>query len=236
VRLGKPRHRRRRERLDLESLDRLRCRELPEHEPKGVGAVELVVPVAGENECVSSLDPASEQLQDVERGLVRPVQILDHEDGRRVRSKLVYERGGDVVWSGPSLDEALEVSARATGAIQQRPKRPRREESVAGALQDSRRSGALLAKTSRECCLSNAGLAGDKAKSTAAVAGVRERVVELLEKIVPFEQVGRVDRMQWNEAHHSYDAPRRRGVQEEVPPRAVSLEIRQIAKAQAPLH
>ena len=88
VRLGKRRHRRRREGLELEPLDRLAARELAEHEPERVGAVELVVAVAGENESGNALDPANEQLQDVERGLVRPVQVLDDQDRRRPRPQL----------------------------------------------------------------------------------------------------------------------------------------------------
>ena len=124
-----------------------------------MGAVELVVAVAGENESGSTLDPASEQLQDVERGLVRPVQVLDDQDRRRPRPQLAHERRRDLVRSGAALDQLLELTAGDLSDVEQRPERTRREQRVAGARQDPRRPAVLLAKPSQQRCLPDSGLA-----------------------------------------------------------------------------
>ena len=119
-----------------------------------MGAVELVVAVGGEYESGSTLDPADEELQHVERGLVRPVHVLDDQDRRRPRPQLAHERRRDHVRSGAALDELLELAARELGDVEQRPERPRREQGVAGAPQDPRARRAAR-RTAHETRLSD---------------------------------------------------------------------------------
>ena len=66
----------------LHPADRRTRGELAEHDPQRIGDVELVVAVAGDDERGHRLDPAGEQAEDVERRLVGPVHVLEHEDGR----------------------------------------------------------------------------------------------------------------------------------------------------------
>jgi hypothetical protein len=79
---GELRDRGGRKRSELEPRDRLARRQLADHEPKRMRPVELVVPVGGDDQGRNPLHSAGEQPQHVERGLVRPVHILEHEDGR----------------------------------------------------------------------------------------------------------------------------------------------------------
>ena len=59
-------------------------------------SVELVVPVGGEHERIGPVDPAAEHAQDVERRLVRPMHVLEHEQ-RRSRERR-EELGGYLSW------------------------------------------------------------------------------------------------------------------------------------------
>ena len=55
-------------------------------------AIELVVAVAGEHERGNGLDLAREQPQHVERRLVGPVEVLEHEDRRAAPAQLADQR------------------------------------------------------------------------------------------------------------------------------------------------
>ncbi len=98
VRLCELCDRRRRELHELHATNRAARRQLAEHPPQRVDTVELVVPIGREHERRDSFDPPDEQPQNVERGLVRPVQILEDEDARHP-PQLTQERNRDLVRS-----------------------------------------------------------------------------------------------------------------------------------------
>ena len=56
------------------------ARQRAEHHAQRVRAVEFVVAVGGDHERRQRLDPARQQPDDVERRLVGPVQVLEHDD------------------------------------------------------------------------------------------------------------------------------------------------------------
>ena len=62
--------------FDPEPLNRLIGRPIPQHDPEGVSAVELVVAVTGEDEGGHGAHPATEQSKNVQRGFVRPVHVF----------------------------------------------------------------------------------------------------------------------------------------------------------------
>ena len=76
VRLGELRDRPRREQDEFHPPDVLGRRQLSEHDPERMRRVELIVAVAGDDEDWHRLHPAGQQPEDVERRLVRPVQVL----------------------------------------------------------------------------------------------------------------------------------------------------------------
>ena len=74
VRLGQRDDRRLRERFELEPP--WPAHQLAKHEAELLGAVELVIPIARQHESGRRIDPRREHDEHVERGLVRPMQIL----------------------------------------------------------------------------------------------------------------------------------------------------------------
>jgi len=92
---------------------RRRCQHA-EHDPGRVVSVELVIPEARDHECGCALDPAPDEPEDVERGLVRPVDVLEDQDGRAVL-ELGHQRRDDVVRPRARLDEPAEIPAGSFG-------------------------------------------------------------------------------------------------------------------------
>ena len=111
-----------------------------------MGAIELVVPVAGENKRRNRSDPALEEPQDVKRGLVRPVHILEHHDRRHLPAELTHQRSHDLVAPAATRHKLLELTAGELGDVEKRPQRTRREQGVASTPQDSRRPTTIIAK------------------------------------------------------------------------------------------
>jgi predicted nucleotidyltransferase len=191
-RLGKLGDGRRRERLDLQTADDLVRRELAEHDPERMGAVDLVVAVAGENERGDRLEPSRQQPEDVERRLVGPVDVLEDEDRRRRGRQLAGERGRHLVWPRAGLDEALELAARPLGDLEQRPERSRSEEGIAGAPEDSRRVAVLVAEAPQQRRLPTAGLAADEHQAAVRALGDGgQRVSERRQMARALEQLAR---------------------------------------------
>ena len=76
-----------------------------------MGAVELLVAVAGDDERRHRFGPAGHQPQHVKRRLVRPMDVLEHQDRRRRRLELAQQRCRDVVRLRPPFDVILELAA-----------------------------------------------------------------------------------------------------------------------------
>ena len=91
VRLGQILHRPLRQRLEPQARDG-RPRQLAQNSAERVGPAHLVVAVGEDDERRSGLDSAREQADEVERGAVGTVQILEHDHVRRPPAKLVEER------------------------------------------------------------------------------------------------------------------------------------------------
>jgi hypothetical protein len=124
-----------------------------------VGQVELVVPVTGDDQGRNGLNSAGKQSQHVERRLVRPVHVLQHEDSRRTCPQFAHERRDNLVWLHATRYDLLELAAGAIGDLEQWTERRRGEKWIAAAPEDPRRLTALCAEAPQECCLSHAGLA-----------------------------------------------------------------------------
>jgi hypothetical protein len=188
VRLCHLRHSRRREGLDLQAADRASRRELPEHEPEWVGAIEFVVPVARDDECGDGLDSATEHRKDIERRLVGPVEVVQHEHRRRPLPEFTHECGRELVRPGTRSQKLLELPARDLGDVEEGAERTRREQSVAVTPQDPCRAGRLVAELPQESGLPNSRLAADEHEPpTPGVVHGNERVVERSELARPLE-------------------------------------------------
>ena len=83
VRLRERQDRVPRERWDLESAGRGPGCERAEHHPKRMCPIELVVSVAEDDERGDRIDPSADQPDNVERRLIRPLDVVEDEDRRR---------------------------------------------------------------------------------------------------------------------------------------------------------
>src|SRR5437588_4919665 len=143
-------------------------------------AVKLIVSVTGKDERGDRLDSSREEPQNVERRLVRPVDVLEDEDGSSSSAQLACERRDDFVRPGLARDDLAELPARALRDGKQRTKRSGREERIAVAPQDSRRRTALFAEAAQECRLPHTSFATDE--HDPASCGALDRVKRFFER------------------------------------------------------
>ena len=129
----------------------------------------LVVAVGDDDQRGRSGDTTTEDAEHVERRLVSPVHVLEHEHHRL--TQLLQQRQRHLARVPAGLDVQREPSADLHGDVEVRPER-RHGELLAGAEQnaplDPRDEGA------HERRLAHARLATDKQKSSALAAGVRQ--------------------------------------------------------------
>ena len=92
--------------------------------------VELLLAIADGEHGADRLDAASDESEDVERRLVGPVDVFDHDDGRPT-AKLVDQRGRDRVGNWVAAQELEECATRRRGDVVQRTERLRRAQPVA---------------------------------------------------------------------------------------------------------
>jgi len=128
------------------TADPLSGGEFPEHDAQRMCAVELVVPVTDNDKRRNSLQPAPDEPEDVQGGLIRPMDIIEDDDRRRPPLELPRELEDDLMWLAPARNELRELAARDLRDIDKRSKRPRSEERVTRAPQDSRISALVPAK------------------------------------------------------------------------------------------
>ena len=170
-----------RQRREPQPVGRVAARELAERDPQRVGAVELVVAVAGDEQRRDGRDAAAEQAQHVERRLVGPVHVLEHDDRRLAAGQLAQQRRGDRVGGGAVGDGLRELAAGDRGDVGQRSERGQREERVAVAPEDPRRLRPALAEAAQEHGLADAGLARHEHEPAARAARRLEGGVEHVE-------------------------------------------------------
>jgi len=175
------------ERLELQPRDACRRREPADHDSQRVRGRELVVPVGKEDERGRRLRSASEQAEQVERRLVRPVHVLQ-EEHRRPRAQLVEQRGEHVVRPRAARDEPGERLADLGRDVGDRPERAGREERVARTLQHAHVRRALGAKAPDERRLSDTRLAGDEEHAARAGTGSGQPGAQRVEERFALEE------------------------------------------------
>ena len=189
VRLGELCDRRRGEPGQPQAADRAARGQLAEDDPQRICELEPVVAVTGDRECGDPLDPADEQAKDVERGLVRPVDVLEHEHARGTSVQLLGQRGDHLVRPRAALDERAELAPDRLRDVEQRAERPGREQRIAGAEEDLGRAGPVVAEAADQGGLSDPGLAANQGDVAATAPLHRfDAVGEDGQLAVPFEQ------------------------------------------------
>ena len=177
------------ERPDDEPLDGRRGRDVSERDAERMIARELVVAVRDEDERRRRRELSGEEPQDIQRALVRPVRVLDHDDGV-ARLDELEDRGGDVVGRAPRIEDA--VDPRGLGDLEERPERSRCRERVASAPEEGRPGGEIGAEAPDEGRLPDARLPAHEEEPPLSGGGARERRMERRERLFALEEdVGR---------------------------------------------
>ena len=194
VRLGQLGHGLQRQRHQAEPVGRLAPGELAERDPQRMGAVELVVAVARDDEGGHGRDAAAEQAKDVERRVVGPVHVLEDHDRRQLPGEVTQDGGGHRVRRGAVGHQVGELAAGDRGDVHQRAERGEREEPVALAPQDPSQAGVARAEAAQEHGLADPGLARDEHEPAAGAGRRVEGGVERIEVGGALEQRGLVRR------------------------------------------
>jgi hypothetical protein len=135
--------------------------------------LELVVAVGGEDQDGCGVGLPRQQPQDVEGGLVGPMQVLEHEHRRRAAGELARQRRRDLVRALLAGDDVREVAPGVLGDVEQRAQGARREQRVARAPQDPRGSPMVVGEAAHQRRLAGAGLAGHERHAPARGAAYR---------------------------------------------------------------
>ncbi len=168
--LGQAGHGGGRQRREAQAGYARRGREVAQDDPQRVACADLVVAVRREDERARVADAAAEEAQQVEGGLVGPVDVLEHGHGRLLAEHLqeVLEDGfaGALV-----VQQGGERRAEPCRHVDQRPERARRPHRVTATDEQSPIMGHLVAETPDERRLADPRLAADEHE--AACAGHR---------------------------------------------------------------
>ena len=190
ARTRKRRHGCLRQRLEPESLHRFDRGQLAQHDAERLVASELRVAIADENERANRADAACEQPEDIQRRGVRPVRILDNEDGRLARRQLARECGYHLMRPRIRRHEVEELSTCFLCNGEKGRKRTWREERVALAPKQPCAPAVALAEAAQQHGLASSGITADERHSPSeARTHSGERIVESGDVIRALEQL-----------------------------------------------
>ncbi len=85
------------------------ARQLPHHEPQRVPRAELVIAIRRRQHGARAVDAPAEILEQIERGLIRPVQVFEY-DQRRRALELIERRAEYRVGAGGGIDRGQQPS------------------------------------------------------------------------------------------------------------------------------
>jgi hypothetical protein len=175
-----------------DAADRV-VRQLAEDEPERVSRAQLVVAIGDDQQGGRLADTPAHVLEDVERGVVRPVHVLEDGDGNRRRApQLAQEGGEDPLALRAALHQRPERAPGVVGDVEQRAERPGGEQRVARPPEDAGgRSIALgeLREPLNQRRLADPRLAGDESDGPIPASDAAQRRQELVEKAVALEKV-----------------------------------------------
>ena len=166
----------------------MRRRQLAEHCAQ-VAERGTVVAVAQHQHGRQAMDATADELDQIERRLVGPVNVLEHQHGRRRRARQLVEHGAED--RRPVVRPRQQRAQRRTGLagdVVQRPERPRRRQRLAAAPEDAARAEAG-AERFQQAGLADAGLAAHQHRAAAALGGGARAGSERDQRVVALEQL-----------------------------------------------
>ena len=162
--------------------------QIAEHDAQRVLALQLVVAVGRDHQRRHSRRPPAEQVHDVERRLVGPVEILQDDDRRA--AKRATQRPEHLAGGCAALGHLRQLAADLGGDVEQRPERSRREQRLARRRPAPRPTAAARRKHARApSCPTPASPASNTICPLPAVAHLRERGLEHREMLLALQQL-----------------------------------------------
>jgi hypothetical protein len=137
VRAGEHGHRPAGQGRQPQSAHRGRAGEVAGEQLHRVQGADLIVAVGDDQQGGSDPDPPGQEAEQVQGGLVGPVDVLDHQHGHHRGIVQPFEQGGKQHLPRRLVaKQLLEPTAERGGDVGQRPQRPRGGQRVTGAPQD----------------------------------------------------------------------------------------------------
>ncbi|CAA9565886.1 MAG: hypothetical protein AVDCRST_MAG49-3046 [uncultured Thermomicrobiales bacterium] len=166
--------------------------EVAQDDPERVLGPDLVVAVGDDQQRADPAQPPAEEAEQVERGLVGPVGVLDHRQRRgQPGAELGQGRPEDPVARRVLGQQPVEPGAGRRRDVAQRPERRRRREGVARPHQHPRPPPRRLAEAADERGLADPGLPGHEREAPLAGRGLPQPPVERPELPLPLQKVHR---------------------------------------------
>src|SRR5215472_304207 len=132
-------------------------------------ARKLLVPVTQDEQALHALYPSADEADNVQGGLVGPVQILDHQDGGTALPQFEEQCRGNFKGLVAVRDALRQRSTRYLGQVVQRSERTRREERLASGPEEARRISGTLAELAQQSRLADARFTLDQGHPAALV-------------------------------------------------------------------
>ena len=153
-----------------------------------VVGTDLVVAVGDEQECRQTADPSPDEFQEIERRVVCPVDVFDHDRAWRGRQiELGEECREEALSAGGLLQRDGERAIRLPRDVVHGTEWPGRGERVAQAPECA--AGAGRGEVLDKARLAYACLAGDRRDSAGALRGIQEEAVQLRQDRLALEEV-----------------------------------------------
>ena len=164
-------------------------RQVSQHRPQRMPAIDFVVAVGEDDERTHAAQPPADILHQVERRGVGPMNILDDDDGGfRAVLQRAQEGGENHQPVHSRLQEMLHLAGQMGGHVVQRAERLRREQRVAAAPKDACRPPPQLDEAIDGRGLADAGFAENERDAPVAGRRFAQRRIELFETFLAFQQ------------------------------------------------
>ena len=134
-------------------------------------------------------EPAGDVPEDVQRGVVGPVQVFDDQHGGPPRGQLGHGRAGHRVRLIAG-ERRGERAAGFRGRLEQRPERARAQQVVAGAGEHAHAVVQRGPQRTNHAGLADPGLAGDDRGAAPAGGRRRDRIEQVVQHRTPLQQRG----------------------------------------------
>lgn len=147
---------------------------------------DLVVAIGREQQRASAVNAATDEFEQIERGLIRPVHVFEYAYRGRL-TELAEKAAENHLTRRFRVECATELAIDALGDVVQRAERPWCEQGLTAAAQDTRRRDTCQ-KRIYQTGLADTGFAEDERDATAFAARCLFKLQQSPDQFVPFEQ------------------------------------------------